>query len=575
LIDESLGDGGAAPVVADVRREGPLRRLVGPYAAIGGNSLLGRFLAAEFVSSIGDWLYLVAMLVVIAETADPIVLGIVGGARILPYVVLSGVGGILADRYDRRRILIATDLLRGSVMLALAAAILASAPIGVIVGLVVLAACGSSLAGPALSAYLPTLTRDESELGPANAAWATLDNVAFIIGPAVAGVLTALGGAAGAMLLNAASFAVVAIVLASLPAKARSAAGAAAGQVVAADLAEAAGAGPDASAGRPMLGTREIGRRIAAPILVDVGVSLVGGALGLATVLIATGQLNAGEAGTGWLNAATGVGGVLGGVAAGRLVDASPARVFAIGGIVAGIGLVALGTSDALLVAIALMAIASAGLLVLDVANSTYLQRVVDDESRGRASGLFHTVGSIAFAIGSFALPVAAAAVGIVPALVTVTVVAGGFVVAGIAVVAGRGTDHELDERTRSALAILQRSALGGLPVPQLAHAAGAATTVNVAADDVVIRQGEVADDAFVVASGLLEVTIDGAFRRRLGPGDLFGERGILLAVPRTATVRALEPTTLLRLDRPAFLALVRTRPRVSDELLALYGGRR
>jgi len=282
LIDESLGDGGAAPVVADVRREGPLRRLVGPYAAIGGNSLLGRFLAAEFVSSIGDWLYLVAMLVVIAETADPIVLGIVGGARILPYVVLSGVGGILADRYDRRRILIATDLLRGSVMLALAAAILASAPIGVIVGLVVLAACGSSLAGPALSAYLPTLTRDESELGPANAAWATLDNVAFIIGPAVAGVLTALGGAAGAMLLNAASFGVVAIVLASLPAKARSAAGAAAGQVVAADLAEAAGAGPDASAGRPMLGTREIGRRIAAPILVDVGVSLVGGALGLA-----------------------------------------------------------------------------------------------------------------------------------------------------------------------------------------------------------------------------------------------------------------------------------------------------
>src|SRR4051812_37429239 len=195
-----------------------VRRLVEPYSAIAGNSLLVRFLVSEFVSSIGDWLYLVALLVVVAEVADPVLLGLVGGARVLPYVVLSGVGGVLADRFDRRRILIATDLARGALMVALAAAIAAGAPIGVIVALVVLAACGSSIAGPALYAYLPSLTRDETELGPANATWATLDNVAFIIGPAAAGLLTAVGGASGAMLLNAVSFAIVAVVLASPPA---------------------------------------------------------------------------------------------------------------------------------------------------------------------------------------------------------------------------------------------------------------------------------------------------------------------------------------------------------------------
>ncbi len=539
-----------------------LRGVLSPYEAIAGNRPLARFLASEFVSSIGDWLYLVAMLVVVAESSDAVVLGIVGGARVLPYVLLSGVGGVLADRFERRRILIATDLARGALMVGLAAAIAVGAPIAVVVGLVVLAACGSSIAGPALSAYLPALARDETELGPGNAAWATLDNVAFIIGPAVAGVLTALGGASGAMLLNAASFGVVALVLATLPRSGASGTDAA--------MAVASGPAEEAAAGS-RTGLRALTRRIASPLLVDLGVSSVGGALGIATVVIATGQLGAGEAGTGWLNAATGVGGVVGGVVAGRFVDVAPRRVLAAGGLVAAAGLVALGGAGDLGVAIALVAVASSGLLVIDVVNTTYLQRVVADETRGRASGIFHTVGSLAFAASSTALPIAAATVGIGPALVGVVAVGAIFVVGGIVLLAVAAEPAS----AQTALRVLEASALGSLPVPQLAAAASRAASVRVARAEVVVAEGEPADAAYVIESGTFEVTIGGRRRRRLGPGDLFGERGLLLGRPRSATVRAVEDGSLVRLDRDAFLALVRTDERTPDRLLALYAGRR
>src|ERR1700716_2727556 len=80
-----------------------------------------RLLVGEFISSIGDWLYLVALLVIVYERSnDAVLLGIVGAARVLPYVLLSVPAGIVADRFDRRLILLATDLPRGAVLVAMA-----------------------------------------------------------------------------------------------------------------------------------------------------------------------------------------------------------------------------------------------------------------------------------------------------------------------------------------------------------------------------------------------------------------------------------------------------------------------
>ena len=107
-----------------------MRGVAAAYRRLLANRPLTRLLAGEFISSIGDWLYLVALLIILYErTNDPVLLGIVGAARVLPYVFLSIPAGIVADRYDRRMVLLITDLGRGALMLVLAGLALIDGPI--------------------------------------------------------------------------------------------------------------------------------------------------------------------------------------------------------------------------------------------------------------------------------------------------------------------------------------------------------------------------------------------------------------------------------------------------------------
>ena len=70
---------------------------------------------------------------------------------------------------------------------------------------------------------------------------------------------------------------------------------------------------------------------------------------------------------------------------------------------------------------------------------------------------------------------------------------------------------------------------------------------------EVVIRQEDPGERFFVVRSGCVEVSRDGRVLAELGPGEAFGEIALLLDVPRTASVTAIEPTTLLALEAHDF----------------------
>ena len=188
------------------------------YRGLFRNGPLTRLLIGEFVSSIGDWLFLVAFVVIVYErTQDPILLGIVGAARILPYVVLSIPAGMLSDRFDRRMVLLVTDIGRAACMLVLAWLVTNEAPLWAIAAVAIVSTCQAVFFYPAMGALLPSLVRDESEFGPANSAWATLDNLAWVVGPAIGGVLLATGDVGTALLLNAVSFTLIAVVLWRLP----------------------------------------------------------------------------------------------------------------------------------------------------------------------------------------------------------------------------------------------------------------------------------------------------------------------------------------------------------------------
>src|SRR3954465_8935176 len=106
------------------------------YRALLRNGPLARLLAGEFVSGIGDWLYLVALLIVVYQhSQDALLLGVVGAARVLPYVVLSVPAGLAADRFDRRLILIVTDTARALIMVGIAWLVATDGPIEAIVAL--------------------------------------------------------------------------------------------------------------------------------------------------------------------------------------------------------------------------------------------------------------------------------------------------------------------------------------------------------------------------------------------------------------------------------------------------------
>ena len=543
-----------------------------------------RLLFGEFVSSIGDWLYLVALLVIVYDRSkDPVLLGVVGAARVLPYVLLSVPAGIVADRYDRRLVLLVTDLVRGAIMLAMAALVAFGGPDGPIwpiVALAILATCFSSFFGPTIGAFLPSLVGDESRLGPANSAWASLDNLAFIIGPAIGGVLISLSGLTAAFLLNAVSFVVVAAVLWQLPSTRAKAA-----PEPAADTSAQPAPEPSTRAGTEPTAALPSARSIAVPMgglaLLDVVASFAFGGLSVLTVVLATTTFHAGEEATGYLNAAIGVGGLAAAVASGALM-LRPSLVPSLlgGSVLLALGFAGLGAVDSIVPALVAMTVASAGSLLVEVVDATIFQRVVPDALRGRALGVIATVSTLAYAGGAFAVPVLADRIGIGPILAgcgVAVVIAAVVALLAVGPAAKRTPDPEE--------ALLRRVAglplFAGIAPARLEAILGRRRMREVAAGDAILRQGDPPDRFAVIVSGRFDVTRlePGAAApvhlRTMGPDEVFGEIGLLTGVPRTATVTAATDGRLLELEGADFLELVAAGPGVANRFLDLHRGGR
>jgi hypothetical protein len=95
------------------------------------------------------------------------------------------------------------------------------------------------------------------------------------------------------------------------------------------------------------------------------------------------------------------------------------------------------------------------------------------------------------------------------------------------------------------------------LPEPVLERLAAGATAVSADAGSAVVSQGEAGHQFYWIAAGRAAVEVDGAIVRELGPGAFFGEIALLRDIPRTATVRALEPLRLYAIERDDFIAAV------------------
>ncbi|MCS6850696.1 MAG: MFS transporter [Gemmataceae bacterium] len=167
------------------------------------------FLLGSFVSWVGDWMDLAALnWVVLERTGSAFNLGVVNACRLVPVFALSIPAGILADRYDRRRLLI---VLQGGLMAAtVVVAVLVScqASFGLLLGAVLVRSVVAAMVPPVRNVLVPDLVPPQA-LAQAISGQMAVMNLSRIVGPAIAGFLLARVSAASVFWVNSGSFALV------------------------------------------------------------------------------------------------------------------------------------------------------------------------------------------------------------------------------------------------------------------------------------------------------------------------------------------------------------------------------
>lgn len=520
-----------------------------------------RLLASYSVSLTGDLLYSVALVVLLAETTDSPATWVAASvvARMVAYIVLAPIGGVLADRYDRRRLMVGLDLARVGVMTALAAVAWAGGPPILAVALTVANSAFTAPFRPAAVAATPNLV-GEDDLVAANAAESVIAQISYFAGPALGALVVAVSNAGVGFLVNAATYAVSAALLAGvgdIGGGVRSGAGAGADD----DDSGAGGSqGMLAGLGEGVAALRRVQGLAALTGFTSAAVFLFGYEQ-VVHVLVADERLHMGAAGVGVLAAALGAGGMLaapftarlgGGRNAGRLLVAS--------GVAIGAPMVAMAATTNVVLACVLLAVEGLGVIGLEVLAMTLLQRACPEHLLARVYGVQDSITSAAQLLGSLAAPVLVAAVGLSPALVV-----GGSVMLVGTLLTAPGLDKvslRTDDERRRLAPLADRLRLLGIfgdaPQATLERLARSAQVRSVAAGDVLFREGDATGDLYVVQRGVYSVvTAAGGEVNRLAADDWFGEIGLLRSMPRTATVTCVEDGELLVLDGRVFVDAV------------------
>jgi len=177
--------------------------------------------SGAFVSNIGTWMETVAVAIFVTKTTGKAGwAGVIAAAGFLPGAVLGPVGGAIADRYARKRVLIVTTIAQLCFAGMLCALAFAGTPRPAAVALLVLGTgCAGALGFPSYQSMMPDLVPPEDlvgAIGLSSAQW----NLGRVIGPSLAGVVIALGGERWgygiAFAINTVSFLAVVVVVATL-----------------------------------------------------------------------------------------------------------------------------------------------------------------------------------------------------------------------------------------------------------------------------------------------------------------------------------------------------------------------
>ena len=510
-----------------------------------------RLLLAAFATSrAGDFLYTVALVVFVLErTGSSTWVSATVMVRIVPLVVGGSFAGLLADRVDVRRLMVACDLTRAATMAAVAVVAATGGRVVLVIVLVGLTTVAGMPYFPSFYATLPRLL-PERELASANSLVSTVECLSLVVGPGIGGVLVATASPAVAFAVNALTFVVsAALVLASrIPA------------------AEAADDGePDVGAWAGVrLGVRTIlgDRVLSALVLSTLAVTFVYGFELVYLVLVARDRLGMGPSGVGYLDAAVGVGGLAGAVLAPRATRTRRPRL-----VIATVVVLALAPLAALAVlrspALALLVLTVEGVanLVLDVVVTTIMQRVVPGARLARVEGILSSLATAGMLLGSLIAPVLLGLVGLRASLVIAAAVPAVLTLTALSRLGELGSlsTERLDTLAPRLAVLADLDLVAGADQAALEQIAAAMEPVTFASGTHLLVEGASSDALLILTDGTMEARVqaDPSHVRRLTAPDYVGEIGLLQRRPRTATVTATSDVVGYRVPAEVFLTAV------------------
>jgi MFS family permease len=510
--------------------------------AIGGRPALVRLVAALVLRSAGTAMGLVAYLIVAYEAGGATALALLGLARMLPATLVALFTGAASRRYGHEQLLVASHLVRAAAAAVAALALATGLPVVVVFVSSGVSAAAGAFVRPLHTSMLPELAQAPDELVAANVASGVGEGAASLVGPALGGLLVATIGSAATIGLAG----VMALAAAGLVATIR----------VADHAAAHRSAEHRAASDRAALAALRERPAVIAVIAGFGAQTLVRGLLTTLTVVASIELLGLGQVGVGALNTALGVGGLVGAVGSMALAGRrSLGGAFALALVWWGLPIAGLGAWPLPAVAFVSLGVVGLSNALLSVAGYTLLQRSIPARSRTSVLGLLEGVSGLGIALGGLLAPILIGAFGVRGALAATGVL--------LPVVAAASWPRlaRVDDGTivpeRELRALRQVRLFAPLSVAAQEDLARSALAVRFAPGDLLMREGEPGDRYLVIGQGRVEVTQRGERIRVCGPGDGLGEIALLRRVPRTATVRALEPTLAYAIRPEAFIAAV------------------
>jgi MFS family permease len=546
---DTAGEGAAPSVGFVVGIRTALQDMRASIGSVFRNPGLRRVELALTGSMIGDWAYATAVTVWAYGVGGVTAVGVWTAIRLTLMAATAPVGSMLADRFPRKSVMILADLVRGVLVVAAGLCLVLDTPAAPIFVLATLTGLLGTPFRCAQRALMPALANTPDELTASNGTGSTIESLSFFVGPTLGALLIAVTDVQTVFFLDAATFAWSMVLVLGIHVPQRDApdrpSPADEEPVKESFLAEVSGGF------RSILADRDL----AVVIWLVAAQTIVAGASAVFLVVMAVDVLGTGAHGVGYLNSVLGVGAVLGGfLAIARATRHRLAQDMTTGVVLWAAPLLLVTAWPSPITVFAAVALLGLANPLVDVNMDTIVQRITPDAVMGRVFGALEACVIATMALGSFLMPLLLHFWSLRTALLVV-----GLGVTALAL-PFLPRMRRLDDRLTApvGLALLQ-----GVPmfipltpstVDGLAHKL---FRVPVPAGGVVLREGEDSDRFFVIESGLVEVTQGGVVLRQEGPGDFFGEIGLLRDVPRTATVTAVEDTVLMALGRDDFLAAV------------------